>query len=134
MMTIPSARFSKPNWLQSHLKHCSCFTNDKYGTILFGDSIVAGLNRYQKMWNGNISFNTLNCGIGSDKVQNVLWWAHNAPAVKSVRNAVILCGINNLHLKEPEDITNGIIKIGSSFNRLYTSIKFVELIVIVTGR
>ena len=85
MTTIPSARFSKSNWLELHLKHCSFLTNGKCGTILIKDSIVAGLIRYQNMWNGNFSFNTLNYGVGGDKVQNVLWQAHNLPAVKSVR-------------------------------------------------
>ena len=73
MTTIPSARFSKPNWLELHLKHCSFLTNGKYATILIRDSIVAGLSRDQNIWNGNFSFDTLNCGIGGDKVQNVLW-------------------------------------------------------------
>ena len=101
MTTIPTARFSKPNWLELHLKHCSFLTNDKSATILIGDSIVAGLSRYQNIWNGNFSFDTLNCGIGGDKVQNVLCRAHNLPAVKSVRNIVILCVTNNVHLDAP---------------------------------
>ena len=117
MKTIPSARFSKTN-----LKHCSFLTNDKCGTILIRDSIVARLSRYQNIWNGNFSFTTLNCGIGGDKVQNVLGRAHNLPAVKSVRNFVILCGTNNLHLDAPEDIADGIIEIGSTFKRLYTNV------------
>ena len=122
MTTIPSARFSKPNWLELHLKHCSFLTNGKCATILIGDSIVAGLSRCQNIWNGNFSFDTLNCGIGGDKVQNVLWRAHNLPAVKSVRNVVILCGTNNLHLDAPEYIADGITKIGLTFKRLYTNI------------
>ena len=85
MTAIPSARFSKSNWLELHLKHCSFLTNGKCGTILIKDSIVAGLIRYQNMWNENFSFNTLNCGVGGDKVQNVLWQAHNLRALKSVR-------------------------------------------------
>ena len=67
MTTIPSARFSKPNWQELHLQHCSFLTNDKYGTILIEDSIVTGLSRYQNIYNGNFSFNTLNCGKGGDK-------------------------------------------------------------------
>ena len=103
MMTIPSTRFSKANWLELHLKHCSFLTNGKCATILIGDSIVAGLSWYQNIWNRNFSFNTLNCGIVGDKVWNILWRAHNLPAVKSVRNVVFLCDTNNLHLDTPED-------------------------------
>ena len=42
--------------------------------------------------------------------------------MKSVRNVVILCGTNNLHLDAPEDTANGIIEIGSTFKRLYTNV------------
>ena len=82
------------------------------------DLLVAGLSQYQNIWNRNYSFNTLNCGIGDDKVQNILWPAHNLPAVKSVRNVVNLCGTNNLHLDAPEDVTDGIIETGATFKRL----------------
>ena len=76
---------------------------------------MAGLSRYQNVWNGKFSFNTLNWDIGGDKVQNVLWRAHNLPAVKNIKNVVILCVSNNLHLDAPEDIADGIIKIGINF-------------------
>ena len=73
---------------------------------------MAELSRYQNVWNGHFSFNTLNCGLRGDKIQNVLSQAHNLTAVKNVKN-VILCGTNNLHA--PENIPDGIIKIGSTF-------------------
>ena len=114
-------RFSKPNWLELHPNNCSFLTNDKCGTNLIGDSIVAGLSRYQNVWNRNYSFNILNCSVVGDKVKNVLWRAHNLPAAKSVRNVVILCSTNNLHLDAPKDIADGIIEIGSTFKRLYTN-------------
>ena len=110
--TIPSARFSKANWLELHLKH----------SILTGDSIVAGLSRYRIIWNGNFSFNISNCGIGGDKFQNILWRAHNLPVVKSVRNVAILCGKSNLHLDASEDVDDGIIEIRSNCKRLYTNV------------
>ena len=45
--------------------------------------------------------------------------------MKSVRNVVILCGTNNLHLDAPEDTADGIIEIGSTFRRLYTNVNVV---------
>ena len=78
--------------------------------------------RYQKIWNENFSFNTLNCAIGGDQVHIFLWRALNLPAVKRVRNVVILCGTNDLHVDAPEDIADGIIEIGATFKRLYTHI------------
>ena len=121
MTTIPSARISKPNWLEFDLKHCSILTNDKCGTILIRDSIVTGLSRYQDVWNGNFFFNTLNCGRGVDKVQNVLWQGHNLPAVKIVKNVIIMCSTNNTHLDAPGD-ADGIIKTGLTLKRLYINV------------
>ena len=120
--TIPPARFSKRNWLELHLKHCYFLTNDKRGTILIGDSLVAGLSRYQNIWNRDFSFSTLNCGMGGDRVQNDLRQAYNLPAVKSVRNVVFLCRTNNLHGDAPEDVADGIMKIGSTFKRFCTDV------------
>ena len=54
--------------MELHLKQCSVLTNNKCGTILIEDSIMAGLSRYQNIWNMNFSFNTLNCSLGGDKV------------------------------------------------------------------
>ena len=122
MTTIPSARFSKWNWLELHLKHWSFLSNDKCGTLLIGDSRVAGFSRYQNVWNRNFSFNTLNCVAGGDKIQNVLWQAHNLPAVKSIRNVIILCSTNKLHLDAPENIADGIIETESMFKKLYTKL------------
>ena len=107
--------------MELHLKHCFFLTNDKRGTILIGDSLVAGLSRYQNIWNGDFSFSTLNCGIGGDRVQNDLRQAHKLPAVKSVRNVVFLCRTNNLLGDAPEDVADGIMEIGSTFKRFYTN-------------
>ena len=64
----------------------------------------------------------LNCGIGGDKVQHVLWRSHNPPVVKSIKKLVYLCGINNLNQDFPEDITDGIIEFASFFKSKYESI------------
>ena len=129
MTTIPSARFSKPNWLELYLKYCSFLTNNKCETILIGDLIVAGLSRYQNIWTGSFSFDTLKL--------RYRWRAHNLPVVKSVRNVVILCGTNNLNLGVPEDIADGIIEIGSVFKSSILMLMFLLVefyLVIVTGR
>ena len=59
--------------------------------------------------------NTLNCGIGGDRVQNVLWQAQNLPVISSLKNYVILCGTNNLFENSPEDIADGIIEVVQIF-------------------
>ena len=57
----------------------------------------------------------LNCDIGGNKVQNALWLVQNLHISSSLKNTVILCDTNNLHQDSPEDIVNGIIKIGPCF-------------------
>ena len=98
-MTItPSTRFSKKNWLKFHHNHCSKLAKYTFETILTGDSIVAGLSRYQNIWDMFLkSLKALNCGIGGDRIEHVLWRALNLPVFSSQTNYscvnVIICGI-----------------------------------------
>ena len=78
-----------------------------------GDSIVAGLSRYPNVWNDYFAqINTLNLGIGGDRVENVLWQAINLPLPLSMKNVVILCRTNNISIHTPRDIADCIISIG----------------------
>ena len=99
MTTTPSARFSKKNWLNFHHNHCSKLATYTFETILIGDSIVAGLSRYQNVWDKFLKpLKALNCGIGGDRIEYVLWRALNLPVFSSLKNIVVLCGTNNLPL------------------------------------
>ena len=43
-----------------------------YSTLLTGDSIIAGLPRYSNIWKRYFKLlNTINCGIGGDRLQNI---------------------------------------------------------------
>ena len=76
--TIPSTWFSKTNWLNFYRPHCSSLITNCFKTIIIGDSIAAGLNRYRSVWAKYLeALKTLNCDIGGDRVQNVLWQAQN---------------------------------------------------------
>ena len=60
---IPSTRFSKMNWLNFHYDHCSKLAKNTFETIIIGDSIVAGLSRYQNVRNNFLKpLKALNCG------------------------------------------------------------------------
>ena len=49
---------------------------------------MAGLHRYYKIWNKCFKpIDALNCGIGGDKVQNVLWRVQNLPISSSLKTA-----------------------------------------------
>ena len=63
----------------------------------------------------SLTIDALNCGIGGDKVQNVLWWVQNLLISSSLKSTIILCGANNLQQDSPEDIVDGIIEIGHGF-------------------
>ena len=108
MTAIPTAWQSKTNWMKPHLKHCSRLNNKSFGTILIGDSLIAGLTLYSKVWNEFFKpLNAFTCRIGGDGVQHVLWRAHDLHCFSSLRNVIILCGTNNLCQGSPEDIANG---------------------------
>ena len=119
MTTIPSTRFSKTNWLNFHRRHCSSLIANRFKTIIIGGSIASGLNRYRSVWTKYLEpIKTLNCGIGGDRVQNVLWQAQNLPVISSIKNDVILCGTNYFQ-DSPEDIADGVIEIAETFQSKY---------------
>ena len=116
IMTIPLARPLKAKWFQMHRKHCFLLNSKSFKSILIGDSLMAGLHRYCKIWNNFFEpIDALNIGIRGDKMQNVLWQVQNLLISSSLKNVVILCGTNNLQQDSPEDI--GIIEIGHCFKK-----------------
>ena len=51
-----------------------------FKSILIWNSLIAGLNRYCKIWSNFFKpIDALNSDIGMDKRQNVLWWVQNLP-------------------------------------------------------
>ena len=94
-----------------HGEHCFILKSNSFKSILIGDSLIAGLNRYCKIWcNFFKQIEALNCDIG-----DFLWHVQKLSIFSSLKNAVILCGTNSLHQDSPEDIVDGIIKIGYCF-------------------
>ena len=116
MATIPLALPLKAKWFQMHREHCFHLNSKSFKSILIGDSLMAELHRYSKIWNNFFKpIDALNCGIGGDKVQNVLRRVQNLSISSSLKNTVILCGTNNLQQDLQEDIVDGIIEIGHCF-------------------
>ena len=71
--TYPTGRFYKNRWLNKHNRHLALLkAKSNTSTVVIGDSIAAGLMRYRNIWEKNFCKDTLNCGIGGDKTQNVL--------------------------------------------------------------
>ena len=116
MTRILLLRIFKTNWLNQHRNQVIKLSRNYYETIIIGDSIVAGLSRYQSAWAKFLqTLTALNCGIGDDKVQHVLWRSHNLPVVKSIKKVIVFCGTNNLNQDSPEDVTDGIIEVENTF-------------------
>ena len=106
---------SKTNWPNFHHNYCFELAKNTFETILIGDSIVTGLSHYENVRKKFLKpLKALNCGIGGDRIQHVLWCAVNLPVFSNLKN-IVLCGTNNLLLDSPEDIADGILEIAKSF-------------------
>ena len=91
-----------------------------YFTLLIGDSIIAGLPRYSNILKRYFKLlNAINCGIGGDRVENILWRCKNLPSSPNLQNSVIMCGTNSIQHNSVEDIVDGIVEIAVSLRRIY---------------
>ena len=126
MSVAPLPRFSKENWLNLHNNHCKSIITSNYSTLLIGDSLINGLSRYTNTWKRYLNpLDAINCGIGGDRVQNILWRCVNLPKSPSIRNAIILCGTNNIQYDTTEDIVDGILEIALTLRSKYHLINVV---------
>ena len=74
MSIAPLPRLSNVNWFNSHNKHCNSVMISNYSTLLISDSIIAGLSHYSNIWKRYFELlNAINCDIGGDRVENILW-------------------------------------------------------------
>ena len=97
---------------------CRLGNNKSFDKILLGDSLIAGLIRYRKVWKKVFKpLNAFNCVIRSDRVQHMLWRVHALRRFSFLINVVILCGTNNLYQDSLEDIENDLIIIASCFKQ-----------------
>ena len=122
--TTPNFRSGKEGWLNTHQRHNIAVKSPKAKHILIGDSIVKNLSFYRNIWQTFFTNQQyINCGIGGDCTQNVLWRADNLDLSSSVESVFIHCGTNNLGKNLPIEIANGIISIGIYFAKTYPNIK-----------
>ena len=125
-ITYPTGRFYKNNWLKNHKNQAALIKSSKnVSTVLLGDSIVAGFFRYPNIWYKFFNENTINCGIGGDKIQNVLWRAEYIPLPQSLEYALIICGTNNLDTDDSEKIADGLFCIALALKKRINHLKIV---------
>ena len=125
--SYPTGRFYKNGWLEKHKRHVAPLkVKSNTLTVVMGDSIAAGLMRYKNVLGENFTRDTVNCGMGGDKTQNVLWRSKNIPLLQSLKFVVINCGTNNLDTDNIEKISGGLICIALLFQK---RIKHLQIVV-----
>ena len=119
-------RFNKSSWIECHRNHCLTMKVTNPNTLLLGDSIMAGLARYQIVWKKYfVLLNAMNFDIGGDRVENVLWRAISLPLPSSVRNIVLQCGTNNISTHSPRDTADCIVDVGIIFRRKSNTLNII---------
>ena len=93
--------------------------------VLLGDFIVAGFLRYPNIWYIFFDESAIDCGIGGDKIQNVLWRAESIPPPQSLEYIVIICGTNNLDSDDSENIADGLFCIALALKKRMNHLKIV---------
>ena len=76
---------------------------------LIGYSLISNVNSYPDVWKNYFSnHNTLNFGIPSDKIQNILWRLSDLNFSKncSIKYVFILGGTNSVDHNSPEAIVS----------------------------
>ena len=91
MSINPLPRPYNTNWLNLHIKPSNDISNPNYSTLLIGDFFIVGLSCYPNIWSSYFKpLNVINCGIGGDRIQNVLWRSNKLPSSFYFQNVVIL--------------------------------------------
>ena len=73
MVSILSKTTNNNNWLKIHYNHRFHVHHDNINSIIKGDSIVAGLTRYNNVWKNLFGNGFINLGIRGDRAEHVLW-------------------------------------------------------------
>ena len=118
MALIARGRFNKSSWIECHRNHCLTIKVINPNALLLGDSIIAGLARYQIVWKKYFgSLSAMNLGTGGDRVANVLWRAISLSLLSSVPNIAVQCGTNNIWTDSPRGIADCLVDVGIIFRR-----------------
>ena len=60
------------------------------------------------VWHRYFGKNTVNLGIGRNKVEDVIWRIGNLDPSREVRYVVLICGTNNIDKNLPAEIVKNI--------------------------
>ena len=84
--------------------------------------------RYKNVSDENFDKDSINCGIGGDKTQNILWRSKNTSLQQSLKYVVItqVCGTNNLDTDNPDETSDGLVWIALFLQK---RIKHLQIVV-----
>ena len=119
-------RFNKSRWIECHRNRYLTIKVTNPNTLLLGDSIIAGVVRCQIVWKKYfVLLNTMNLGIGGDRVENVLWRTISSQMQSSVQNIVVQWGTNNISTDSPRDVVDCIVDVGSILRRKSNTVNII---------
>ena len=77
------------------------------------------------IWYKFFDESTINCGIGGDKIQNLLWRAESIPLPQSLEYVVSSCGTNNLDTDDSQKIADNLFYIVVALKKRMNLLKIV---------
>ena len=122
----PALRDEKSGWYACHRSQVNSVIRSQASVVILGDSLVAGLARYPSVWDPHLKpLNAIQCGIGGDCTQHVLWRVENFSLPDSVHVVVLLCGTNNIDHDLPLDIAEAVMSCGIRLRERYPHLHVV---------
>ena len=123
------------DYYTEHRAHIDSIILSQACAIVLGDSIAAGLSRHPEVWKSHLEpLNVINCGIGGEGVENVLWRADNLYLPDSVLVAVILVGVNNMDRNKMGDIVATIMSSAAKLREKHSHLHVVITEILPKGR
>ena len=94
---VRAVKRKKITWYRDFVKGYTTISKEQAEVVLLGDSLVANLARYPAVWDHFSKLKAVNCGIGGDSAQHVLWRVEKMFLPATVSVGVIHCGVNDIH-------------------------------------
>ncbi len=123
-------------WVQRHNKIVAEAAQGKYDVMLLGDSITQGWDYNQAVWQSKFpGLRALNAGIASDRVEHILWRVQHGLFDKArPKTVVLLGGVNNLAMSNPDAIADGLRQIIEEIQKRSPNTKVLLLGIFPTGK
>ena len=110
-MKIKGVQRNKIGWSKEHDQITKNLTTSNVTTVIFGDSIIKNLSKYNGKYKDNWNnINIFNAGIGGDRIENVLYRIESTRLPSIIKEVIIAVGTNNLVDDSLTDIISKLIQ------------------------